>query len=256
MRVIVTRPLAQGEAFAAQLRAHGVETLVLPLIAIAPAADIEAVQRAWRTLPQQALVMFVSANAVQHFFAARPAGAAWPAATLAGASGPGTSAALRAAGVPAACVAEPGPAGPFDTDTLWRQRLAALPWTGREVLVVRGESGRDWLAAQLGAAGAGVEFLSAYRRLLPDFSGDAGQILDAAVHAAHAHAWHFGSSQAIANLQALRPQAPWGQAWALTTHARIAASARRLGFGCVDEIGWRALDVIAALARRARERPR
>lgn len=253
MRVIVTRPRAQGEPFARELRALGVQALTLPLIDIAPAADgdAQAVRRAWADLPRRALVMFVSANAVQHFFAAAPGDEPWPEGTLAGASGPATSAALRAAGVPAACVCAPGPAGPFDTDTLWQQQLAARSWAGREVLVVRGVSGRDWLAAQLSAAGAQVEFVAAYRRQVPSLSAAEQQGLQAARAEPAAHAWHFGSSQALDHLRLLAGDLPWGQAWALVTHARIATHARSHGFGRVDEIGWRASDVVAALARSA-----
>lgn len=251
MRVILTRPAAQGEDFAAQLRAQGVETVVLPLIEIAPAPDAGALQRAWAELPAYALVMFVSANAVQHFFTARPPDAAWPAQTLAGASGPGTRAALRAAGVPAACLREPGPAGPFDTETLWRQCLAACDWAGTRVLVVRGQTGRDWLATQLRTAGAGVEFVVAYQRLLPRLDAHRRALLDATLREPQACCWHFGSGEAIANLRALCPQSGWSGAWALATHARIAARAREAGFGRVDEIGWSVPDVVNALAARA-----
>ena len=247
MRVIVTRPAAQGQAFVAALRALGVEAVNLPLIGIAPAPDAAAVQAAWGRLPALALVMFVSANAVDHFFAARPPGAGWPAGTLAGSTGPGTSAALRAAGVPAACLVEPGPSGPFDTDTLWLQ-LAARPWTGRQVLVVRGEAGRDWLAEQLRAAGAQVDFVAAYRRLLPSFEGAAGEVLAAALRHPAGHCWHFSSSEAIGHLVAACPGTDWVPSRALATHPRIVQAARRHGFGRVDEVGVQPQDVAAALA--------
>ena len=62
------------------LQAQGCPAAALPLIAIAPPADAAPVHAAWSALPGTALVMFVSANAVQAFFATRPPGAAWPAA--------------------------------------------------------------------------------------------------------------------------------------------------------------------------------
>lgn len=247
MRVIVTRPAAQGQAFVAALQALGVDAVNLPLIGIAPAADPAAVAAAWHRLPALALVMFVSANAVNHFFEARPASAGWPAGTLAGSTGPGTSAALRGGGVPADRLVEPGPDGPFDTDTLWLQ-LAALPWAGRQVLVVRGETGRDWLAEQLRGAGAQVDFVAAYRRLAPAFDGPAAAVLAAALARPHAHCWHFSSSEAIAHLAAACPATDWAPARALATHPRIAQAARRHGFGRVDEVGVHARDVAAALA--------
>lgn len=247
MRVIVTRPAAQGQAFVAALQALGVEAVGLPLIGIAPAPEPAAVRAAWHRLPALALVMFVSANAVEHFFAERPPGTDWPAGTLAGSTGPGTSAALRAAGVPAACLVEPGPDGPFDTDTLWVQ-LAARPWVGRQVLVVRGEAGRDWLAERLRGAGAQVDFVAAYRRLAPAFDGSGANLLAAALHQPLVHCWHFSSSEAIANLVAACPGTDWAPARALATHPRIAQAARRHGFGRVDEVGVQAQDVASALA--------
>jgi len=247
MRVIVTRPAAQGQAFVAALQALGVDAVGLPLIGIAPAPEPAAVQAAWQRLPALALAMFVSANAVNHFFDQRPPGSGWPAGTLAGSTGPGTTAALRAAGVPAGCVVEPGPEGPFDTDTLWLQ-LAARPWAGRQVLVVRGEAGRDWLAERLRAAGAQVDFVAAYRRLAPAFDPAAAAVLAAALDHPREHCWHFSSSEAIAHLMAACPGTDWEPARALATHPRIAQAARQQGFGRVDEVGVQAQDVAAALA--------
>jgi uroporphyrinogen-III synthase len=251
MRVILTRPATQGEGLAAQLRARGIEVVTLPLIEIVPVADTRGLDLAWAELPACTLVMFVSANAVQHFFAARPPGLTWPERTLAGASGPGTSAALRAVGVPAACLREPGPAGPFDTETLWRQCLSACNWAGTRVQVVRGQTGRDWLATQLRSAGAQVDFVVAYQRRLPPLDAARAAWLDAALRDPQGHCWHFGSAETITNLRALCPQANWATAWALATHPRIAACARAAGFGRVDEIGWCAHDVVSALSRRA-----
>ena len=94
MQLIVTRPLAQAEPWVARLQALGCSAQALPLIGIAPLRDLAPVQAAWQQLPRQALVMFVSANAVEHFFGARPTGATWPARVLAGSTGPGTDADL------------------------------------------------------------------------------------------------------------------------------------------------------------------
>jgi uroporphyrinogen-III synthase len=247
MRVIVTRPQAQGAAFAARLRALGLEAVTLPLIEIAPAPDAQGLRTAWADMSERALVMFVSANAVAHFFAARPASPAWPARTLAASSGPGTSAALRAAGVPAAQIVDPGPEGPFDTDTLWQRRLSTLDWVGQRVLLVRGEGGRDWLAAQLRQAGARLDVLAAYRRLLPALSDAARDALAAAQRDPGAHCWHFSSGEAIGNLAQLCPKADWSGARALATHPRIALRARERGFARVDEVGLHAQDVATAL---------
>lgn len=230
MRAIVTRPADQAQAWVADLRGAGIDAVALPLIDIVPPADAAPVQAAWATLERWALVFFVSANAVQHFFALRPAGAAWPAATRAAAPGPGTAAALRALGLTPLEPAADAPA--FDSEALW-QRLRHEPWAGRRVLVVRGEDGRDWLAEQLRAAGAEVDFLAAYARRPPQPDAAARALLAAAAADPARHLWLFSSSEAVRHLQALAPVA--SGALALATHPRIAAAARAAGFARVLE---------------------
>lgn len=244
MRVIVTRPAAQTGEWVAALRRLGVDAVALPLIDIEAIADPAPVRAAWQRLGRHALVMFVSANAVQHFFAA--AAGAWPVGVLAGATGPGTARALRNAGVPPALVVEP-PAeeGRFDSEALWRQ-LAARDWRGRRVLVVRGEDGRDWLSDALRAAGAEVEFVAAYRRTAPSWGADERALLAAAEAAPQHWLWLFSSSEAVHHLRALAPAADWRAARAAASHPRIAAAAREVGFGWVDEVVPSA-DAIAAL---------
>ncbi len=233
MPLIVTRPDAQAGPWVRQLQQRGVPAAALPLIAIAPLADTAPLQQAWAGLVQQALVMFVSANAVQQFFAARPLGAAWPAHTQAASTGPGTTAALLAAGVPAAQVVAPADDAPrLDSEALWAQ-LAAQAWAGRPVLVVRGEDGRDWLAEQFSAAGAQVAFLAAYRRVPPSFSSAETALLQAALLRPADHVWWFTSSEALRHLQALAPGAAWASARAWASHPRIQQAVQAAGFGQV-----------------------
>lgn len=246
MRVIVTRPAAQAQAWVPRLQALGVDAVSLPLLGIEPAPDADAVRAAWAQVPGAALVMFVSANAVSHFFGLRPAGDGWPAGTLAGSTGPGTSAALRQAGVPDEQIAEPDAAGPFDTEALWL-RIADRGWDGQRVLLVRGEGGRDWLADQLRAAGAQVAFVAAYRRVAPDLGGSMSALVQAALQHPADHCWHFSSSEAILHLRNAWAGADWTASLALATHARIADAARRAGFGRVCTVGVHPADVAAWL---------
>jgi uroporphyrinogen-III synthase len=236
MRLIVTRPAAQAATWVADLRDLGVDAVALPLLGIAPPADAAPVCAAWRGLDGCALVVFVSVNAVLHFFAKRPAGAPWPDGVLAGATGPGTAAALRAAGLAEALIVEPAADAPaFDSEALWA-RLEGRDWAGRRVLMVRGEDGRDWLAQTLRERGAQPEFVAAYRRLAPEPDDVGRALLQAALAEPLAHAWLFSSSEAVQNLHLLAPAADWSRATALATHARIAAAALSLGFGCVEPV--------------------
>src|SRR4051794_23643083 len=68
MRVVLTRPVQEAERWAARLRERGVESLVLPLLAIHAAPDPEALRAAAASADRYAALMFVSANAVQGFF--------------------------------------------------------------------------------------------------------------------------------------------------------------------------------------------
>ncbi|MEO7855099.1 MAG: uroporphyrinogen-III synthase, partial [Rubrivivax sp.] len=179
MRIVVTRPADQAQALVAALQGRGAQAVALPLIDILPARDVQPLQQAWRELPQLACVMFVSANAVSHFMAHQPPGLSWPATVLAASTGPGTSATLRAHGISPPVLVEPAGAV-FDSEALWLQ-LKARPWAEKQVLVVRGDEGRDWLAAQWQAAGAQVQFVAAYRRQLPALDGNARELLQEAL---------------------------------------------------------------------------
>lgn len=233
LRLIVTRPAAQAADWVQQLAAFGLQAQALPLLGIEPVHDPAPLRAAWHALPSCKLVVFVSPNAVQHFFAVAPA-SAWPRAVLAGSTGPGTTQALRQAGVPVGQIVEPAAeAAQFDTEALW-SRLQSMAWSAQRVLVVRGENGRDWLADVLRGHGAQVDFIAAYRRTPPrlDAAGHA-LLADACSHPAQ-HLWLFSSSEAVGCLHALAPAADWSQGRALASHPRIAQAARELGFGWVQ----------------------
>jgi uroporphyrinogen-III synthase len=249
MRVLITRPQPQADEWVAGLRDAGVDAAALPLIHIEPPADPGAVRDAWGALPGCALAMFVSPNAVARFFEHRPAGAQWPAGVWAGATGPGTSGALRRAGVPEADIVEPEPGtGPFDSEALWRRLAPRRPWYGVQVLVVRGEGGRDWLAQTLQQQGAQVRFVEAYRRAAPQLDEAQRGLLHEAVGAPSAHAWVFSSSEAVGHLEQLAPRARWREARAIASHPRIAARASAAGFGRVLQAGPTMPELLRALA--------
>ena len=238
MRVIVTRPAAQAADWVLRLRAERIDAVALPLIGVAPAANLAAVEDAWATLATQRLVVFVSPNAAEHFFARRPAGMRWPAGVLAGSPGPGTTRSLLSLGVPVAqTVAPAADSAQFDSEALWQQ-LSAQDWQGAGVLIVRGDGGRDWLAETMRSRGASVAHVAAYRREAPVFSAAQQALLAAALHAPETHLWYFSSSEAIDHLEqastAFEPLR-WAEAWALATHPRIAERARQLGIAHVVE---------------------
>lgn len=245
-RVLVTRPAHEAQRWTEALCARGLAAQSLPLIEIATAPDRAALVQAWQGLAEPgaaiAAVMFVSANAVRHFMAARPEfpeqtpPAAWPQAW---GTGPGTEAALREAGWPAEHIRCPdAEAEQFDSEALWtRVAEDVAHWAGRSVLIVRGAdaqgqlAGRDWLAQRLAEAGLQVPQCVAYVRRAP--SPDPAQLALARAALHDGSWWLFSSSEAATNLAQWLPGELGPEARALATHPRIAERLRAQGWGQV-----------------------
>lgn len=265
MPIVVTRPEPECTQWARSLAGRGMQALALPLMRIGPVRDATAVRRYWHQLDRFNAVMVVSGAAATHFFALRPSGASIAPATRFWAPGPGTVAALSRLGVAPERVDSPDAAsGQFDSEALWRVvRPQVCP--GWNILIVRGGddggaepladrvssegSGRDWLATTLSAAGARVEFVMAYERTGPSWSGDQRALALAAV--SDGSVWLFTSSQALEYLLAQLPGQAWQRATAVATHPRIAQAARDAGFGVVWESRPRLEDVVASIESRA-----
>jgi uroporphyrinogen-III synthase len=190
--------------------------------------------------------MFVSANAVRFFMAARPVGLvlghcrAWS-------TGPGTHAALCAAGWPEALIDSPdASAEQFDSESLWAlvsgdvavAAKAASPARQPSVLIVRGAdaqgqlAGRDWLALQLEQAGVRVQQTVAYVRQAPVLTAQQC----ARVHQTlqDGSLWLFSSSEAAQHLLHACPGLDLTCVRALATHPRIGQRLQAAGWGRVD----------------------
>lgn len=281
--VLVTRPARDALAWTRQLQQGGIQAEAFPLIEIAPLlapANVQALEQAWQSLAGYSACMFVSGHAVEHFFAKKqgeahkprsfsaidtiasePPGqlsALLPAALRFLAPGPGTVAALVAAGVPTDRIDAPASdAAQFDSEALWRV-IGQRDWRGRLVLVLRGQgaeavpgstasSGRDWLARQWEAAGARVDFLSVYQRRAPLLAE--AQLRRAVDASADGSVWLFSSSEAVANLTGLPGLngVDWRRARAVATHPRIAETVRALAWGVVVESRPALADVRTAI---------
>ncbi|MBT8084029.1 MAG: uroporphyrinogen-III synthase [Woeseia sp.] len=150
--VLLTRPRQQAGPLAAAIEAANGHVVPFPVMAIEPrnAAEIAA---KLATLPPADVVIFVSPNAVQHGLAAL-AGAA-----RIGAIGSATAAALKAAGHAADIFPKSG----FTSEALLQEQdLQEV--AGKRIRIVRGDGGRELLAATLKSRGATVDYLTAYRR--------------------------------------------------------------------------------------------
>jgi uroporphyrinogen-III synthase len=262
-RVLVTRPADQAQDWVARLCSEGIDAVALPLIGIGPVHDPQPVVGAWRSMDRRDALMFVSANAVAQFFAAKPAGVSWPQQLMAAAPGPGTAAALRTAGVPAASIIEPAAnAAGFDSESLWAV-MGLRSWQDGSVLIVRGGTdeadaqgqGREWLAQRLREAGAQVESLAVYRRTAPEFDASQSLLWQDALDRPDDHLWLFSSSEAVdhgeARAQSEHRADAWHAAPVVATHPRIAQHARELGFGDVVEAKGGLVEVVWVLKPQA-----
>ena len=277
-RVIVTRPAPDADAWVNRLQQYGFKAKALPLIESAPVskpADIRAVQQAIEHLNDYTAVMFVSANAVKHFFslysrlnvpiaqlnieqAAPEKIAFWlPGHLRCLAPGPGTVTALRAAGVPVGQIdAPPSDAAQFDSEALW-QVVGKRDWRACKVLIVRGKgdaadtstgTGRDWLAGQWRISGATVDVVSSYERRAPCLTVQQIDLAKAA--SCDGSVWLFSSSEAVVNLtrQPGLQGVSWQSARAVATHPRIHDAVRAALWGVVLVSRPALPDIIKALA--------
>jgi len=257
--VLVTRPQEGGRDLAAQLRARGRDALWWPAFDLLPPEEPQLLREHAARLASFDLLVFVSVPAVERFAAALRAVHAhgpWPQLTAIAAVGAATGSAARAQ-LPGASGArlicpQGTVAAEGGSEALW----AALQEQGiapRQVLIVRAQRGREWLAQRFAATGASVTQLVAYRREVHRPTAQSWGAVRAVTGAGARLALLFSSTEAIdaiadqdwagAQLQCWRDQAI-----ALCVHARIGERAQAAGYIDVRHCDARADSVEAALA--------
>ena len=287
MRVIVTRPETDAQAWVDAIQKAGHEAVYLPLIEIGPAPDTQAVDLAWQQWPRWQAVMFVSAQAVRMFFALQPKGRSLEANISSNsvadqatgprfwATGPGTRQALIDAGVDGGDIDAPhAESAQFDSEALWKVVQPTLTKQAT-VLIVRGnedslDSNVDSNTPRSAEAnpsdnlhvnpqGLGRDWLAqqiveagASVEFVVAYSRrppqwSAQQLEIAKQTASDGSVWCFSSSQAVLYLQAQLPLLKWDQARCVATHARIAQTAHGVGFLKVVQTRPVLSDVLASL---------
>ena len=258
--VVITRPAAQAGPLAAKVAALGLPVQLLPLLEI-HALDGEQeraqLQAVLARLQQFDLVVFVSPNAIDCVFAHLPA---WPAGVPLAVVGEGSKMALAAHGVTDANASITSPLDTARSDSEHLLLALDLPaLRGKRALIVRGDGGRDFLAEGLRAAGASVEFVTAYRRCVPALTPALRATLENVVQ--HNNDWIITSSEALRGLLALLAAlddsgsengvvVKMQQQHLIVPHARIAQTATALGFARVTLTGSGDAGVLAALQSR------
>jgi uroporphyrinogen-III synthase len=242
--VILTRPRAAAEAMCGPLMAQGARVFVFPSLAIEPIAPTPALTALLARLATFDLAIFVSANAAEHGLAMARAAAPWPKDLSVAAIGEATAEALRNSRI--ARVISP----PERHDSEGLLALAQLQAVrGKNIIVFRGEGGRERIKETLEARGARVEYAECYRRVRPQT--DARGLLGA---------WDRGEIQAVSALSAetLRnfvsmvgpaADAAIGSATLVVPHPAIAADPDARRFARVVVAGHGAAGLIEALSR-------
>jgi uroporphyrinogen III methyltransferase/synthase len=162
MRILITRPKHQAEAFSEKLRALGATTIELPTIEIAHPTDTRQLDDAVQRLKDYRWIVFTSVHGAQ-FFLGRFAALGVPLSALEGvriaAIGPATANALNEAGVRPDHVP-----GEFLSEKIV---LGLGDVHGQRILLPRADIASRKLPDLLRKRGALVDDVVAYRTLIP-----------------------------------------------------------------------------------------
>jgi uroporphyrinogen-III synthase len=168
--IVITRPKAQAEPWAARLRDLGANTTVAPLLEIVPvsgAAQIQAIKNCILDFDLYRKAIFVSQNAVEHGF--EWIDSYWPQLPIGidfFAVGETTAKQLHERGAKVTDLAQ-SQTGAMTSETLL-QSPALQQVAGEKVVIFRGLGGRPHVGEVLSARGAQVSYCELYERILPD----------------------------------------------------------------------------------------
>lgn len=248
--VVITRPVAQAECLARRVAALGREVIVFPLLEIHPLPDPTALRAALSGLSKYAMVAFVSPNAIHAVFEHIRC---WPPEVALAVVGEGSRATLAEYGLDASNVTiyHPRDAARTDSQTLL-QVLDLEALRGRQVLIIRGETGRELLADALRGVGVQVTQVAAYRRAAPEL--DAARCSQLLVLLDTPNDWIVTSSEALGILLKMVESiagnagvAKMQQKHLIVPHVRIAEVARKLHFQQITLTGSGDERLLAAL---------
>lgn len=248
--VVITRPAAQAGKLAQQVTALGRTAVVFPLLEIHPLPDSTALQAMLADLTPFAMVAFVSPNAIHAAFDHL---SQWPSGVAIAVVGEGSRAALAEHGITDANATIYCPRDPLRTDSHTLLEVLDIDaLRGRQVLIVRGESGRELLSDALRQHGVSVTQIAAYRRTAPQpnaaMLAQLQYLLDAQSD------WIITSSEALRILLAMVERiageagvAKMQQQHLVVPHIRIAEVAQNLCFDNVTLTGSGDERLLAAL---------
>ena len=219
--VVLTRPQADSERLSEALQNEGFQTRVMPIITIEAIPTAE--QAPAPSLRNDALCIFISANAVRFGLPQLGSALARDSDLTVIAVGNKTRDTLAAEGIQAQVPVR------ADSEGLLAMPALSAP-DSRDVVIVKGEGGRELLASELTGRGARVTEWACYRRCWPevDVSGlieiSAGLIFQAS------------SGEMVSRLSELLAgggQADLFQSSIIVPSDRVASLAAEIGWGQV-----------------------
>ena len=223
LNIVVTRPREQAVSLAQGIEQQGGHAVLFPLLEISPVADAKPLRTLVARLPEFNLAIFISPNAAQYGITAVRVRREFPPHLTLYALGPGTARELTQQGVHNVIQS-----GGQDSEA-----LLALPdlqnIARQRIVIFRGVGGREWLADNLKARGAHVEYAECYRRVCP--AADTAPLLQR-WSTGGVHAVTITSAETLHNLVAMLSDE--GAAYLRTTplfasHEKIAETARQFG---------------------------
>jgi len=226
LKVVVTRPREQAAQLAQRFIAAGGVPILFPLLEISPVADDAFLQQQLASLAHVNLIIFISPNAVQYGMAAIRKAGGLPAEINVATVGQGSAKVLRAEGVARVIVPEER----FDSEGLLA-RAELQNVSGWNVLILRGDGGRELLGDTLKARGAKVEYVTCYQRSKPtqnvaDLLQAKPQVITVTSSEALSYLWQMMEESARAVLCELPLFVP---------HPRIAELAQQQGWRNVHQ---------------------
>ena len=248
--VVITRPVAQAAALAERVTALGREAVVFPLLEILPLENDAPLRAALANVRRYAMAAFVSPNAIDAAFAVLPS---WPAEVALAVVGEGSRNALARHGVTSDNTVIHSPQGAERADSqALVEALDMEALRGKQVLIVRGESGREFLAEALRDAGAQVQQVAAYRRVAPVLDEPRRTEMERLLNSQSE--WIITSSEAVRNLLEVARQIAGAAGVVklqhqrmIVPHHRIEETARSLGFRQLTRTGPGDERILAAL---------
>jgi len=161
--ILVTRPVEQADHLCQLIEQQGGIAVKLPAIEIVDVEDKTPLLKVYQQLAHIQIAIFISVNAVNKALPTLLKLGQLPSRIVYIGVGKRTTAALQAFDIKAIC-----PEPPFNSETILAIPMLQTPHIiDKQIMIFRGEGGRELLADALRQRGASVSYVCVYRRVQP-----------------------------------------------------------------------------------------